>query len=157
MLCTCADSGTKAASLLFTEAGAFSVNDNTVSRSEQTPTELSPGTLLLCSQKRLQEGNVWLCIVLSHLSNTVYLSRITYMCSNCLYRTRLFLVKFLVGKQLLIEKTTFCGLLKWFSKIRLMFHCSEIWVWKIERFLNWWWSTFGYMFNCSAEFFMSGK
>lgn len=113
--------------------------------------------MLLFSQKKLQEGNVRLCIVLSHLSNTVYLSRITYMCSNCLYRTRLFVVKPLVGKQLWIEKTTFCGLLKCISTIQFTFHCSEIWVWKIERFLNWWWSTFGCMFNCSAELFMSGK
>lgn len=67
------------------------------------------------------------------------------------------MVKPLVGKQLLIDKTTFCGLLKWISKIQLTFHCSEIGVWKIERFLNWWWSTFGCMFNCSAELFMSGK
>lgn len=95
--------------------------------------------------------------VLSHLSNRVYLGRITYMCSNCLYKTRLFVVQPLVGKQSLIKKTTFCGLLKWISKLQPVFHCSEIWVWKMERFLNWWWNTSGCMFKCSAELFRSGK
>ena len=37
-------------------------------------------------------------VVLSHLRNDVYLSKITYIGSNCLYETRLFMVKPLVGK-----------------------------------------------------------
>lgn len=58
--------------------------------------------------------------MLSQLSNGVYLSKITYMCSNCLHEKRLFMVVSLAGKQL-IKNATFCRSLKWTSKIQSTF------------------------------------
>lgn len=80
-----------------------------------------------CAQALEQQGLFKSCL---------FKGRITYMGSNCLYKTRLFVVKPLVGKQLLIKKIMFCELLKWISKIQPTFHCSEIRIWKTERFLN---------------------
>lgn len=61
------------------------------------------------------------CVMLSHLSNSVYLRKMTYMGSNCLYEMRLFMVKSLKGKQLLIKKAMFCRSLKWMSKMQSTF------------------------------------
>lgn len=69
-------------------------------------------TSIIFFSKKLQERGVTLvtilCVVLSHLSNSVYLSKSASLGTNYLHETGLIMVKHLVGKQLLIKKKTIC-------------------------------------------------